>query len=60
VGRAPGALLALQRALADAVVLRRIRGRLGGRLRYVFTEPAPLAPRVQELLVAVGVEHLAR
>jgi long-chain acyl-CoA synthetase len=47
--------LALQARLADRVVFRRIRERLGGRIRYAISGGAPLAPEISEFFAACGV-----
>jgi long-chain acyl-CoA synthetase len=45
----------LQRPLADALVLRKIRARVGGRLRLMVSGSAPLAHTTGEFLFAVGL-----
>jgi len=50
--------LALQHSVADRLVLAKIRGILGGRLRLVPCAGAPLGREVEEFFHAVGV-HIA-
>jgi long-chain acyl-CoA synthetase len=54
-GLAPPPLAALQRPLADALVLGKIRARLGGRMRLMVSGSAPLAHSTGEFLFAVGL-----
>jgi len=51
----PGPVLSAQRALADRLVLRRVRDLFGGRLRFFISGSAPLSREVQEFFAAVGV-----
>lgn len=44
----------LQFPLADRVVLSKIRGRLGGRIRFLVSGSAPLLVSVEEFLFAIG------
>jgi hypothetical protein len=53
-GRRPPLWAALQRPLADALVLRKIRARVGGRLRLMVSGSAPW-PATGEFLFAVGL-----
>jgi long-chain acyl-CoA synthetase len=46
---------ALQRPVADALVLTKVRARLGGRLRIVVSGSAPLAKTTEEFLFTVGL-----
>ena len=50
--------LSLQHAVADRLVLAKIRGVLGGRLRLVPCAGAPLSREVEEFFHAVGI-HIA-
>ena len=47
--------LALRHALADRLVLARVRARLGGRLRFAISGGAPLAGDVAEFFHALGI-----
>ena len=53
--RRPSPLVALQLPLADWLVLSRIRGRMGGRLRFCVSGSAPLSPAVIEFFFAIGI-----
>ena len=44
----------LQFPLADRLVLSKIRGRLGGRIRFLVSGSAPLLVSVEEFLFAIG------
>lgn len=57
-GRELSLALALQHAVADRLVLAKIRGILGGRLRLVPCAGAPLGREVEEFFHAVGI-HIA-
>jgi long-chain acyl-CoA synthetase len=55
-GGQPGPLLALQHALADRLVLGKLRARLGlDRCRFLISGGAPLAAEIAEFFHSVGV-----
>jgi len=54
-GRRPPLWATIQRPLADALVLRKIRARVGGRIRLMVSGSAPLAKTTAEFFYAVGL-----
>jgi len=54
-GRRPGPLLAARHAIADRLVLSRVRGLFGGRLRFFISGSAPLSKDIAEVFDAMGV-----
>ena len=57
-GRPPGPWLAAERFLADKLVLRKVRDRFGGRLRFFICGSSPLARELAEFFDAFGVTIL--
>ena len=57
-GRPPGPWLAAERLLADRLVLRKVRDRFGGRLRFFICGSAPLARQLAEFFDAFGITIL--
>ena len=55
LGRKPGPLLKLARALADRLVFAKIREGYGGRLRMFFCGGAPLTPEVGRFFDGIGI-----
>ncbi|MFZ5833177.1 MAG: AMP-dependent synthetase/ligase [Planctomycetota bacterium] len=53
--RSPSITLRWRKRLADALVLRRIRSVLGGRIRFMISGSAPLRKEILESLHAVGL-----
>ena len=54
-GRRPGRLDTVQHALADALVLSKIRDRLGGRIRFLVSGSAALSPDVASWFHSAGM-----
>ena len=54
-GRLLPPVLALQHRLADRLVYRKVKNRLGGRLRLGVSGGAPLAPEIAELFHALDI-----
>ncbi|MFC4785030.1 AMP-dependent synthetase/ligase [Nocardioides sp. MAHUQ-72] len=54
-GRRPGAVVRVQHAVADRLVLSKIRDRLGGRIRYLVSGSAALSPDVAAWFHAAGI-----
>jgi len=54
-GREPRGVLAFKNTVADRLVFRKIRARMGGRLRFFVSGGAPLAREIAEFLHALGV-----
>jgi long-chain acyl-CoA synthetase len=54
-GRRPRGILRAKLALADRLVLREIRERFGGRIRFMISGGAPLSKEVAEFFDALGL-----
>ena len=57
-GQRPPALLRARHALADRVVLSKVRARFGGNLRQAITGAAPIAAEILEFFWACGIPVL--
>ncbi|MDQ2755937.1 MAG: long-chain fatty acid--CoA ligase [Actinomycetota bacterium] len=55
-GEEPGAALAAQLAVADRLVLSKVRERFGGRMRFMISGSAPLSPEIGRWFGAVGLQ----
>ena len=54
-GRSASLATRLLHGLADRLVLSKVRGRLGGRLRFVVSGSAPLSTPIAEFFFAIGI-----
>ncbi|HUO44211.1 MAG TPA: long-chain fatty acid--CoA ligase [Burkholderiales bacterium] len=54
-GRAPWRISFLLWPLLDALVARKVRARLGGRLRHAFSGGAALPPRIARIFIGFGI-----
>ena len=54
-GGEPRGVLAIRNKIADRLVFRKIRERMGGRLRFFISGGAPLSREIAEFLHAIGV-----
>jgi long-chain acyl-CoA synthetase len=55
-GESLGPLAALSLSLADALIFRKVRARLGGRLRFAVSGSAALSKEVAEFVDALGID----
>jgi len=54
-GKPPGLVLQAEHAVADRLVLSKVRGRLGGRIRFMISGSAALSPDVAAWFNAAGL-----
>ncbi|HEU5268494.1 MAG TPA: long-chain fatty acid--CoA ligase [Jatrophihabitans sp.] len=57
-GQDVSSVLAGQYAIADRLVLSKVRARFGGRLRFLSSGSAPLDPKIAEWFAAIGIPVL--
>ncbi len=55
-GHSPGPILELQYKIADHLVFSKLKGKLGGRLRFFISGGAPLAPEIIEFFMSAGIQ----
>jgi long-chain acyl-CoA synthetase len=55
-GHTPGPILEAQYKIADHLVFSKLKGKLGGRLRFFISGGAPLAPEIIEFFLAAGIQ----
>jgi len=54
-GKEPGGMLAVKLAIADRLVLSKVRSVFGGRIRYFISGSAPLSREIAEFFHACGI-----
>jgi long-chain acyl-CoA synthetase len=54
-GREPSGPLKLAHAILDALVFRKVRAALGGRVRYFVSGGAPLSPEINRFFFSAGI-----
>ena len=57
-GREPGGLLALQYRIADKLVFAKVRGAVGGRIRFFVSGGGPLNPTLNRFFYSIGLTIL--
>ena len=57
-GREPAGLLALQYRIADRLVFSKVKGAVGGRLRFFVSGGGPLAPELNRFFYSIGLTIL--
>jgi long-chain acyl-CoA synthetase len=55
-GKKPGSILEMQYRIADHLVFSKLKGKLGGRLRFFISGGAPLAAEIIEFFLASGIQ----
>jgi long-chain acyl-CoA synthetase len=54
-GRSPGAWTSIQHGIADRIVFKKLRGRMGGRLRFFISGGAPLSLHVAKFFYGARI-----
>ncbi len=57
-GREPAGLLGIQYRLADKLVFRKVKNRVGGRLRFFVSGGGPLSPALNRFFYSIGMTIL--